>query len=190
MSMPGKIRQVVPLAVGESESRADAFRERIALRCEEQDARFPRAVALEARVLDRAHRELRGAIEPLRGIHSFNGFYDRVMGSKRFYLADLCRLATEPTREARTAVRAILSEIAAEIGEQLSPMKVLPLRDEEVIARVAETSGTLVGESVRARADGVYTEDEIASLERRNDALKAAAAQMDTVLAQAKAGLR
>ena len=190
MSTVGRIHQVIEPVVGESATRADAFRERIALRCEEQDARFPRGVALEARVLDRAHRELRGAIEPLRGIHSFNGFYDRVMGSKHFYLADICRLATEPGREARQAVRAILSEIAAEIGEQLTPVKALPLRDEEVIARVAETSGTLVGEMVRARADGVYTPDEIASLERRNDALKAAVASTETVIAQAKAGLR
>jgi hypothetical protein len=190
MSTSDKMRVFTPAAVEEHGDESHAFRERIALRCAEHDAAYPKAVALEARALSRAHRELRGVISLLRGNRSFQGFHDAVMGGRHFHLADLCRLATEPTREARAAVRAILSEIASEIGEHLTPVSVASVQDEEAIARVAVGAGDLVGEAVRARADGVYTEEEIESLERRNMALKAAAAQVDTVLAKARAGLR
>jgi hypothetical protein len=105
MSTVEKMRPAHAPAVEEPMDAAHAFRERIALRCAEHDARFPDAVNLEARSLARAHVELRGAISALRGTRSFQGFHDAVMGGRHFHLADLCRLAAEPTKEARRRPR-------------------------------------------------------------------------------------
>src|SRR5512139_694558 len=100
---------------------AGQFRDAIALRCRRADIQFPKACDLEARVLEALHAELHGVASVLAGIHTPDNWRERLRGERTFPLGDLCRLAVDPTKEARAAAAGALSIVAQAAGFVLAP---------------------------------------------------------------------
>jgi hypothetical protein len=166
--MSGDPLRIVASPVEPPADRVAVFRDRIAGRSAEFDATFPHAVNLEARVLCAMHSHLHRVAGLLRGIHAARRFVGLLLGEQHLPLADLCRLATDPTREARAAVRAALVELAAAIGYRLEPIPSSTIAVTEALARLQESHGGLSAEGVRAVGnDGVVTADEVPDIEAR-----------------------
>lgn len=178
---------------GESDSRIEAssdpaapFRDRVATRCAEHDAAWPRAVDLEAQVLQVMHAELHGVAAYLSGTSSSRRFREALMGERHFKLADLCRLATEPRREARAAARAAVREIAATLGLRVEPVAGAAANAHEAMAAVVETHGALVSELSRDLSDGHLSAEEARGLRPEIEAHKARLAQLERVVSNAE----
>lgn len=189
-SIPRKIGQGPIPMEGPPESATDHVRDAIAGRSERLEAAYPRAVDLEARVITVLHRRLAGLATALAGTHLPEHFRQMLRGERSFSLGTFLRLGVEPTREPGEAFHDALAVMAAAIGYQLVPLDAAALDPHEVLARVAETSGTLMGEMGRAIEDNQLTEEEADRIEQRNAAAKAATANVDLMLAQARSRRR
>jgi hypothetical protein len=163
------------------------FRDRIALRSRRADVQFPRALDLEAQVLEALHGELHGVASALSGTHSADHFRERLRGERSFPLGDLCRLATDPTREARAATVAALALLARAVGQSLQPMTAGPGSLVESAIGAAEIATTALGDVTRAVADGVVDPSEAASLRSRATELRRAAAAFEGAAITAEA---
>jgi hypothetical protein len=163
------------------------FRDRIALRCRRADVQFPRALDLEAQVLEALHGELHGVASALSGGHSPDNFRERIRGERSFPLGDLCRLATDPTREARAATVAALTLLARAVGQVLQPVAAHPESLVESAITAATIATDALGEVTRAVADGELDPSEAASLRSRATELKRAAAAFEGAAITAEA---
>lgn len=165
-SMARNVMRSIPITEDAHDSPVTIFRDRIATRNEEHAKAFPRAAALEAQVLYRLHEEINGEAVNLRGVRSAQGFRLALQGEKNFTLSDLCRLATSPTREARTAVKAAVQEIAARLGYELVATDAKAMEAHEALAGVAQSAGNLTANIAMALAnDGRIDEHEARGLE-------------------------
>jgi len=165
---------------------AGHFRDRIALRCRRADVEFPRALDLEAQVLEALHGELHGVASALSGCHSGDHFRETLRGERSFPLGDLCRLATDPTREARAATIAALTLLARAVGQALQPVATHPGSLVESAITAAGIATDALGDVARAVADGVVDPSEAASLRTRATELRRAAAAFEGIVLQAE----
>lgn len=161
----------------------DVFRDRIASRALRLDAAHPRAVDLEALTVESIHAELYGVAGLLAGPHSEDNWRAKVRGEKPLSLGDLCRLATDPTREARAAALAAVSAIAAALGCRI---EVAPRSSAADLANAAseaaaEATGTL-GDVARALQDGRVDGIEAAALRTRAAKLIQVAVALERVV--------
>lgn len=182
-------RESTPLRAVEIEASpepAAPFRDRLAARCVEFDAAYPRALDLEARVLVRLHGTLRGVAALVPGLHTPRRFREALIGERHFRLADLCRLATEPTREAREAARAAVGELAAALGFRLEPIDAAAPGAHEALATMMESNSALSAEAVRDLGDGILTADEARDLRPELEAHKASVAKPEAVINEAE----
>jgi hypothetical protein len=185
--MPRNVIRTIPITEDAPDSPITPFRERIAMRNEEHAAVFPRATNLEAQVLFRLHEEINGEATNLRGVRSAQGFRAALAGDKNFNLSDLARLATSPTREARAAVKAALTELAAAIGYDLTAINAQALEAHESLADVAQTHGTALAHVSMALAnDGKIDEHEARSIEPHLDAAQKSLDRMKATVSRAK----
>lgn len=180
------LRHPAATAVEAATDPTPQFRDRIAARCVEFDATYPRAADLEARVLAGIHRELHGVATLLRGLHSPRRFREAVMGDRHLPLADLCRLATDPTREARAAMKVTLGELASAIGCRLEPLDGTSVDAHEALAEVHESHAVLTAELTRDLRDGRLDPEEARALRPEINAHKAQLAQLESVVARAE----
>lgn len=163
------------------------FRDRIALRSQRADVEFPRALDLEAQVLEAMHGELHGVAAALAGTHSADHFRERLRGERTFPLGDLCRLATDPTREARAATVAALTLLARAVGYALAPVTAAPASLVESAIGAATVATGALGEVTRAVADGVVDATEAALLRAKAGDLRRAAAAFEGAAITAEA---
>jgi hypothetical protein len=98
LRLPGLPETEAPLAVTRH------IRGRIAARSLRADVQCPRAGDLEAEAVAAMAAELHGVAGLLSGPRSEENWRARLRGERAMGLADLCRLATDPSREARRAV--------------------------------------------------------------------------------------
>lgn len=161
------------------------FRERIAERNGEYVAAYPRAADLEARTLLALHGALNGSAVQLRGLHSPQRFRDAIVGLKNFPLSDLCRLACEPVRESRAAVKAVAQVLAAAVGYRLEPMG-NAANAQDALTGLMETGTAFAVDGVRALADGLLDPSEARALRPRLEQVKANAAKFDAILSAAE----
>lgn len=166
---------------------AHPFRDRIAARCEPFAAAFPKAVNLEAQALADGHRIISGSAAHLRGLHSAQGWIERLLGGRHTHGADLFRLAAEPTREARGYVKAYAAPLVGAIGYRLELQDVRAIDGLEVAASVAESGGAAAAGLCRALDDGRIDPEEAAHLEPAVERLEINAARARALLTQAKA---
>lgn len=170
-SMARNVMRSVPITEDAQDSPTQLFRERIAARNEEHAKAFPRAAALEAQVLYRLHEEINGEAVNLRGVRSAQGFRLALQGEKNFTLSDLCRLATSPTREARTAVKAAVQEIAARLGYELVATDAKAMEAHEAVGGMAQAIGSLTANALAALAnDGRIDSEEARGLQQDTEA--------------------
>lgn len=164
------------------------FRDRIAVRSRRADVEFPKALDLEARVLEALHGALHGVASALSGTHSADHFRERLRGERTFPLGDLCRLATEPTREARAATLGALEEIAHAINYSLTPISEerRSLVDQVIAANEAAVGAHAL--VTRAYADGALSTQEAAGICDAATQLRRLAAGLEGVALAAKGG--
>lgn len=165
---------------------ADRIRDAVALRSQRMDAQFPRAVDLEALVLDALQAELRGVASMLSGTRCPEHFREALRGERSMPLGDLCRLATDPTREAKAATVAALTLLARAVGQSLQPTAVHPGSLVESAITAAGIATDALGDVARAVADGVVDPSEAASLRSRAAELRRAAAAFEGASLQAE----
>jgi hypothetical protein len=168
-------------------SAAGLFRDHLALRSKRADVAFPRALDLEAQVLEALHGELHGVASALAGCHSPDNFRERLRGERSFPLEDLCRLATEPTREARAAATAAVAILARSVGCTLAP----GVRPTSTIVESAIEAATLATDALsdvtRAVSDGQVDAMEAARVRARAAELYRAAAALEGAAITAEA---
>jgi hypothetical protein len=182
-------RNVRPSTPASQEAQNDPtipFRDRIAERNSEYVTAYPRAAELESRVLKALHDALNGSAVHLRGLHSPQRFRDAIVGLKNFPLSDLCRLGSDPSREARAAVRAVAQVLASAVGMTLVPLEGAVVNAHEAMASVVETHAALTAELSRGLADGKLTREEAMGLRPELEAHKAKLAQLEGVVADAE----
>jgi hypothetical protein len=184
--MRDTMRPVRGSAPEAADDGANPFRDRIAERSAELDATYPRAVELEARVLRALHDAIHGSATLLRGLHSPQRFRDALMGLKNFPLADLCRLATEPTREARGAVHAVLQELAGAIGYRLEPIDAKGDDAHAALAGLMLTSTGFAAKGVTALSDGKIEAHEARDLRPALEEVKRGVARFEGILSRAE----
>lgn len=161
----------------------DVFRDRIASRSLRLDAAQPRAVDLEALVVEALHAELHGVAGLLAGPYSEDNWRSKVRGEKPLSLGDLCRLATDPTREARAGALAAVSTLAAALGCRIETTSRSTAADLANAASeaAAEATGTL-GDVARALQDGHVSGIEAAALRSRAAKLVQVAVALERVV--------
>lgn len=163
------------------------FREAIASRSEDYAAAFPHSVVVEAEALHGMSTAINGAAVELSGTRSVEGFRGALRGEKNFHFADLCRLATNPTKEARAAVRAALTVLAASIGYELVAIDAPALEAHEALGHMAQAMGTLQGHTSLSLAnDGVIDQHEARALEPHLDAAQKSLDRMKATVSRAK----
>ncbi len=177
--MAPNIRFAVTHSPDPPEDLAGRFRDAIALRCRRSDVEFPRACDLEAAVLEALHAELHGVASALSGIHTAENWRERLRGERTMPLADLCRLALDPTREGKAAAVAALSLLARAAGYLLAPATALPGSLVESAITAASVATDALGDVTRAVSDGVVDPSEAASLRQRATELRHAAAAFE-----------
>lgn len=187
-TMRGILRPLPPAAPEPEDEQVAPFRERIAARCEEHAAMYPRAVTLEARILAALHQALVGNVTAMRGIHSARRFTEVVLGEKHLRLSDLARLACEPTREPRAAVKAAVQELAAALGYRLEPMEGRTVDAFDAVSGLVSTHAALTAEAISALSDGRITAEEARALRPDVEAHKTQLAQLEAVLNGAEKG--
>lgn len=170
-----------------SDALASRFRDSIALRCRRSDVEFPQACDLEAEVLEALHAELHGVASALSGIHTPENWRERLRGERTLPLADLCRLALDPTREGRAAAVAALSLLARAAGYLLAPATAQPGGLVESAITAATIATDALGEVARAVSDGVVDATEAGELRKRAADLRHAAARLEGAVISAEA---
>lgn len=181
------MRVVPPSTVEPQPDPIAPFRDRIASRCVEHDALFPKAVDLEARAVYRLHGSLHGSATHHRGIHSERRFREQTLGERHFSLADLARLCTMPTREAKAAALGALTEFALAIGYRLEPLGPADVEAYEAQAGFAEASGGFVAEFGRALGnDGRLDASEARELRPELEAAKRTLARAEALVVKAE----
>jgi hypothetical protein len=176
------LRAARPALEGPGLSPEDQVTAAIETRAQRFAAASPRGVQLEARVLLAMRRALAGTAAALSGKQPPEHFRESLRGERVLTFDTFCRLATEPTREARDAVRAALAVLL----DHLESAPPLPVEACESFARVTETMGELAATGQRALADGRIDSGEIVVLERRKASAEKALATVDAVLARAR----
>jgi hypothetical protein len=172
---------------GPPEDASDPVRDAIAARSQRLDARCPKAVDLEARVVTILHRRLAGLATGTAGTHLPEHWRAMLRGERSIPMGDFCRLGRGPTREERDAFKAALAELAAAAGFRLEPLSVRAADGLEVAACVAESGGVAAAGLARAMDDGRIDPDEALHLEPAVEALEVNAARARQLLIQAKA---
>ncbi len=156
-------RQPTPLRPPETDPQptdADRIRDAIAARAQRMDEHFPRAVDLEARVLAAMAAVLRGAASSLSGTHAPELMRKMLRGEYSFPMGDLCRLASDPSLQARAAATAALGELSSALEARI-PVGTLTDR----VGKLAEATTTLLAELAEALAsDGSVDDGERAEL--------------------------
>jgi hypothetical protein len=178
-----------PVDLSEVEASSDgitAFRDRLASRSEEYDRTYPRALDLEAKVLLALHGALHGVATLVRGLHSPQRFRDKLMGLSHLPLADVCRLATEPSREPRAGALAVVQELATALGYRLEPMSGKAVDAHLALAQVVESHSALTAETIEVLADGVITPEEARGLRPEIEDAKAKLANLDSIITKAE----
>jgi len=182
-----RIGRSIPITEDALDSPVSPFRERIEARNEEHSRAFPRAAALEAQVLFCLHAEINGEATNLRGVRSAQGFRAALLGEKNFNLSDLCRLATEPTRESRAAAKAALAEIASVLGLELKAIDAAALEAHESLAEVASAHGAAIASVSLALADdGRIDPDEARQIEPHLEKVQKSLDRMKATVSRAK----
>lgn len=168
------------------ESPADQIRDRIAARSQRMDARYPKALDLEASVTEALHRSLHGVASLTAGTHAPEHWREALRGQRPIQVADLCRLATEPGREGREAVRAAVRVLAEAVGLEVGPASG---RDDRGLiveaAEVATAASRLVLAVGEALADGGVEPQERAVLLDHAQAVKREVADVEAALNRA-----
>jgi hypothetical protein len=180
------MRPTPPVEQEAADEQLTPFRDRIAIRNGEYVEAFPRAAALEARILLAMHAAINGSSVHLRGLHSPQRFRDALVGLKNFPLADLCRLATSPTREPRAAVKAAAQELAAAIGYTLEPINETAFDAHAALTGMMETGAAFAVGGVDALRDGILEPHEARDLRPKLEEVKASVARWDGILAAAE----
>ena len=171
------------------ESPVGSFRRNIATRNEELAREYPRAVDLEANALLALHDEINGEATRLRGLRSGQAFRSALVGQKNITLADLCRLATDPTREAKESVRAALRVLAAAVGHELKPLNVAAMEAHEALAEVASSHGAAMAQvSISLADDGRLDENEARVIEPHLEAAQRGLDRLKATVSRAKEG--
>ena len=171
------------------ESPVGSFRRNIATRNEELAREYPRAVDLEANALLALHDEINGEATRLRGLRSGQAFRSALVGQKNITLADLCRLATDPTREAKESVRAALRVLAAAVGHELKPLNVAAMEAHEALAEVASSHGAAMAQvSISLADDGRLDENEARVIEPHLEAAQCGLDRLKATVSRAKEG--
>ena len=166
----------------------DQIRDRVAARSQRLDARFPRAVDLEAEALQALHGGLRGVASALSGTHCPEHFREMLRGQRSMPLGTLCRLATDPTREARTSAVAAIAILARPLGRVLMPIREAAGTPAERAAEVLEKAVAIMADVAHAlEDDGRVDSREARGLLPRVREAKTALVDCEAVLA-ARAG--
>lgn len=186
LSTPRNLHSAPSGPEGAQSELAQQFRDAIALRSPEHHAEFPRCSDLEARCLQAAADKLHGVATFLRGIGSAQLFRLKLSGERHLHLSDLCRMATEPGREGKDAVLAILTQIAAAIGYRLEVMPGSAHDAHHAVACLSKSHGDLMAETVSALSDGRLDSHEVAPIRARVETLKKDVAQVEAVLTKAE----
>ncbi len=156
----------------------DRIRDAIAERAQRMDARFPRAVDLEARVLAAMATELRGSASTLSGTHAPEHMRKMLRGEYSFPLGDLCRLVTSATPQARAAATVALGELSTALEIEV-PSGTLTDR----IRRLAESGMKALSDLAAALvSDGVVDDAERADLARQLGEVERAVREARTLL--------
>ncbi len=161
-----------------STSLAGHFRDRLAVRCRKADVLFPKALDLEAQALEVLHAELHGAATALSGTHTGDNFRERLRGEKPFLLADVCRLATDPTREARAAVGALVVLLSARSSQRPPTGSIASCAGD-----AAQAATSLLALVAKAQEDGEIDDAEREELRRAVTPLARAAGAVEQLLA-------
>lgn len=183
---PRTLRPIIPFRKEEPANPFTLFRERIASRCEEHARLFPRAVDLEARLTAGVHGTLHGVASLLRGIHSVRRWLEVLQGHKHLRVSDLCRLATDPSREAKAAARVALTVLAEACGYRLEPLPTNAPELHEAMAEQVNAEARLQSELLRGLADGALSPAESLGLDDEMAARDAAAAKVRAAIVKAR----
>lgn len=129
------------------------------------DARYPKALDLEAEVVEAMHRALHGSASLYAGTHAPEHFREALRGLRPIQIGELCRLATEPGREGHEAVAGVVRVLAARLGLEVVDAKGTPARGLLVeVAQVSEAASRLVLAVTEAVEDGEVGRSERAAL--------------------------
>lgn len=171
---------VVPEPVPQR-SLAGQFRDRIALRSRRADVEFPKALDLEARALEALHGALHGVASSLSGTDSPDVFRERLRGERSLPVAHVCRLATDPRREAKAATVALLDVIAQAIGYSIAPMSEERASLVDQVIAANEAAVTAHGLVTKAVADGVVGADEAGVIKKAATELRRLAGGLESI---------
>ena len=120
------------------------------------DARYPAALDLEAGAVDALHAALHGCAAQTNGTHTPEYWREALRGIRPVQLSDLCRLATEPTKEPCAAARAVVLVLAAAVGLELAPTQGRPTKGAWIEAAEALEALTALNSALAlASLDGV-----------------------------------
>lgn len=153
-----------------SADHRDRRRDALAFRSPDLELSAPQALDLEADVLQALGAPLAGVASLLAGARAPEHWRAALRGERHVWLVDLCRLATDPSREARDAA-------GAAVGVLLGTFEARPTTG-TLTQRVTETSiaaTALLADLALAKEDGAIDESERASLVRRLDVTERAA---------------
>lgn len=171
---------------GQGSSASSATRDKLADRLRRIDRDAPDALDLLALAMDATADQLRGVAGLLAGPRGADHFRRVLRGEEAGFSAEIARLALDPRREARAAVRAYLEVMAAAVGCHLEITAAPTVDIGEAHAGKIEADARLDAELIRANADGVIDADEAVRLKRalaeadaRRDRLRAAIAQAE-----------
>lgn len=160
--MTHRVAHSAPLSPDEQgfpDSETNQTRDNIASRCQALEAQFPRTIDLLAEVLAAMRPLLAGVASQLAGLQAPQHFREMFRGIRSMSLAELCRLASDPRREARDAVAAALSVLARAVDYRVVPEGRAFLSETVVGSALAEHAGVTLGLLVKALKDGRLNED-------------------------------
>ena len=169
-------------------SLTDRIRDKVAGRSSQMDEKFPRAVDLEAAVLSALQGELRGVASLLSGTHLPEHFRGALRGERTMQIGVLCRLATDPTREAKAASLAALGVLAHAIGHTLVPHGSNEGCVVDSAIAAADVATGALSEVTRAVADGEIDAEEAASLQAHATGMRRAAATFEAAAIKGPCG--
>jgi len=170
------------------DSPVDVIRDRLAQRSQRIDARFPRALDLEAHVLASMYGHLHGSAALYSGTHCPEHWREMLRGQRSLHLADVCRLVSEPGAEGHAAARAPVTLLAGELGLAVSPADGRPVRGIGVeAAEVAQESAALAYEAAAAIEDDALDNSEVHILTERLGSVRKQVADVEALLQTAKA---
>jgi hypothetical protein len=166
----------------EHADQVSAIRDHIAQRAQRFEVRYPRAADLTAQVIAALRAPLAGVASLLAGAKCEEHFREMLRGERALPLDDLCRLAVDPTREARAAVIAALDVLERAVGRVAVPLAPPTAGLVDAAIEASEAGQEAHAEATRAIADGIVVGAECdrmlaraAHLRRAADAFEAAA---------------